>query len=130
MGVLLLAIGATLVLSALRHAITPEIWCLALSSAVSIGLLEIIRAARKDISAVYLIDGILQVGILALWGVNWRWVRTQDPCAAQHSSRRPLPIQGPPAAPLAIPVPPAATGSSSESAVSRSPTGPPHSAAF
>jgi VIT1/CCC1 family predicted Fe2+/Mn2+ transporter len=70
-SLLLLVIGATLLVAAIRRQKPLEIWCLAVGSAAGIALLEIVLIAEGAISAKYLMDVLIEVGILFLWAVSW-----------------------------------------------------------
>jgi hypothetical protein len=71
-GVLTLVIGATLCLAAYRRQGSPEILLLAFGSALGLTLLELIFVCQERISKVYLLDAIIQVGLVAFWVYGWR----------------------------------------------------------
>ena len=89
-GVLILAIGVTLLVAGARHASEgreaqpPEIWCLALGSALGLAVLQTVLVSRREISAVHLLDVGIQAVLLFLWAVHWfRRPTTSTPPAAQ-----------------------------------------------
>lgn len=105
-GVLILAIGVTLLVAGMRHlsegreAQSPEIWCLAVGSALGLSVLQIVLVSRREISSVHLLDVAIQGVLLFLWGVYWfRRPRSTEPPVAQ-------PITAPPVATVSLPDPP------------------------
>jgi hypothetical protein len=71
-GVLTLVIGATLCLAAYRRVGSPEILLLAFGSALSLTALEMVFVFHGRISAIYMIDACIQVGLVAFWVYGWR----------------------------------------------------------
>ena len=71
-GLLTLVVGATLCLAAYRRKGSPEVLLLAFGSALSLSVLELIFVFQKRISAVYLLDTCIQVGLVASWVYGWR----------------------------------------------------------
>ncbi len=105
MGVLILVIGATLIVAAVRRQQTPEVLCLALGSAAGLALLEFALVIGREISAIYLLDVALQVGLLVMWSMALLRQRTATkPSATPQDVPRATPIS---TAPTATPVPPA-----------------------
>jgi hypothetical protein len=67
-GVLILAIGGTLVLAARRGAVTPELRVLAAGSAAGLGAVDAWYAGlRRRISPVYLADAALEAALILAW---------------------------------------------------------------
>ncbi len=70
-GVLLLVDGVTLCLAAYRRQGSPEILVLAFGSAL--GLLAVdVHLVLRGYSPLYLLDAILQLGLVAFWIYGWR----------------------------------------------------------
>src|SRR5262249_20774599 len=106
MGVLILVTGATLIVAAVRRQQTPEVLCLALGSAAGLAGLQSALVVGREISAIYLLDVALQVGLLVLWTLallRRRTATTPPPSAAPQNVPRATPIS---TAPTATPVPP------------------------
>jgi len=80
-GVLVAVIGATLVVSAARRAprrppgdvagepppMPPEVPVLATASAAGLGAIDTVYAARGRIARIYLLDAVLEAGLVAAW---------------------------------------------------------------
>ena len=102
-GALVLVIGAALCLAAYRRAGSPEIMVIALGSALGMGIIETIFILHSRISALYLLDVIIQFGLVAFWVYGWRR-KTQQLAAASQSARvEPTPVT---AAPPSAVIPP------------------------
>ena len=70
-GVLVIAIGAVLIVAALRRRITPEILLLAVTSALGLAAIDVIYVSRGRISPVYLLDAAAELILVALWAFAW-----------------------------------------------------------
>ena len=71
-GVLVTVIGAVLLLAARRRRVTDEIVLLAVGSALGLAAIDVIYAVSGRISAVYLADALVEVGLALLWVAAWR----------------------------------------------------------
>ena len=71
-GVLVTVIGAVLLLAGRRRRVTDEIVLLALGSALGLAAIDVIYAVSGRVSAVYLADALVEVGLALLWLVAWR----------------------------------------------------------
>ena len=71
-GVLVTVIGAVLLLAGRRRLVTDEIVLLAVGSALGLAAIDVIYAVSGRISAVYLADAVVEVGLALLWLVAWR----------------------------------------------------------
>jgi hypothetical protein len=70
-GVLVAVIGAVLLLAAKRRRVTHEIVLLAVGSALGLAAIDVVYALSGRISAVYLADAVVEVGLALLWLVAW-----------------------------------------------------------
>jgi hypothetical protein len=70
-GVLMLVIGGTLCLAAYRKQGSPEVLFLAFASAGGVVLLDI-HFLSRGLSAVYLVDAVIEVGLVLFWVYGWR----------------------------------------------------------
>jgi len=66
-GVLVIAIGLTLMFSAWRGKLSMEAFVLGISSAVGLIFIDVIYHSRGTISAVYLVDAALQGAFCLAW---------------------------------------------------------------
>jgi hypothetical protein len=78
-GLLVTCVGGGLLGAALRGRVTPEIEGIAAGCAVSLGAIEVVYVARGRIRPTYLLDAVVQAGLLG-WGVAAR--RRDGPAAA------------------------------------------------
>ena len=69
-GVLVAAIGGSLLLARRRGRITPEIQALAVASAAGLAVSESIFAARGRISKIYLVDALVEAALVAAWAAD------------------------------------------------------------
>jgi len=69
---LLFLIGITLCVAAYYRDLSPPVVLLALGSAGLLALLEVVFVAEGRISGVYLLDVVLQAGVIGLWGYAWQ----------------------------------------------------------
>lgn len=82
-GALVTVTGATLVAAALRDRITPEIEGLAVASAVSLGTVDVVYAAARRISPIYLADAVVEAALA------FGWLATRRPAPRALPARRP-----------------------------------------
>lgn len=66
-GTLIAVVGATLGAAALRGRVTPEIRLLGAGSAAALAAVDVIYASQGRISPVYLLDAVVEAGIVAAW---------------------------------------------------------------
>src|SRR5262249_45539085 len=109
-GVRVLVIGATLCLAAYRKQGSPEVLTLAFGSALGLTALDLFSVVHRRISALYLLDAVIQVGLVAFWVYGWRRGKEENapgatPTAAPAGPAPPPPPRPPPQRP---PAPPAA----------------------
>jgi len=71
-GVLVTVVGAVLVSASRRRRITDEIVILAVGSALGLAGIDLIYALSGRISAVYLADAVVEIGLAALWAIGRR----------------------------------------------------------
>jgi hypothetical protein len=107
-GALVTVIGATLVVAAWRRQGSPEVFCLALGTALALIAVDVTFVVQRRISLVYLLDAAVEVGLVALWLYGWQTGRSElRRCAPQDAPvARVVPGDGVPTAPQAIPVAP------------------------
>jgi len=72
LGALVLVIGATLLVAAYRKQNTPEVFCLALGCAGIFAGLDLYFIVSGQVSPIYLVDVVIELGLLALWLSVWR----------------------------------------------------------
>jgi|SRR5579884_429096 len=102
-GVLVLAVGATLCLAAYRGQGTPEVLVLAFGCALGMAAVDV-NLVYRGLSAFYLVDAALEVGLVAFWIYGWKKAGPTL-AAAVASAAKAAPLT--PAASLpAPPVPP------------------------
>ncbi|HVS39082.1 MAG TPA: hypothetical protein VMS17_26220 [Gemmataceae bacterium] len=70
-GALIAVVGATMCTAAYRRRMSPEVLVLAIGSAAVFAAAELVFVFRGTISAVYLLDAAIEVGLLALWAYAW-----------------------------------------------------------
>src|SRR4051794_18415411 len=68
-GVLVLVIGVVLLLAAKHRRVTDEVVVLAVGSALGLAAIDMIYALSGRISAVYLADAVVEIGLALLWVV-------------------------------------------------------------
>jgi len=71
-GVLVTVIGLVLLSAARSRRITNEIVLLAAGSALALAGIDLIYALSGRISAVYLGDAVVEIGLAVLWAIAWR----------------------------------------------------------
>jgi hypothetical protein len=74
-GVLVCVIGAVLLAAARRRSISDELVLLAMGSALGLAAIDIIYSVSGRISAIYLGDALVEIGLAALWAIAWRRTR-------------------------------------------------------
>lgn len=70
-AVLVAVSGAVLLTAAYRRRISPEIVMLAVGQAIGLAAIDIIYASMGVISAIYLADAAVQLGLAAGWLFGW-----------------------------------------------------------
>jgi hypothetical protein len=91
-GALVLVIGAALLVASHGHETSRAVVFLALGSATALALVDVIFVLQGRISAVYLLDAIVQGGLVALWVHSWQVRRVQGRAPVAQV------VTGPPAA--------------------------------
>ena len=71
-GVLVTVVGAVLIAASRTRRITPEIVMLAVGSALGLAAIDLRYALTGRISAVYLADAAVEIGLSILWWIGWR----------------------------------------------------------
>jgi hypothetical protein len=66
-GALTSVVGASLGGAALNDRVTPETAALAVGTAASLGVIDVVYSARRRISPVYLLDAVAQAALLGGW---------------------------------------------------------------
>jgi hypothetical protein len=66
-GVLVAAIGASLLLSARRRRIAPEMRFLALASAAGLAAIDVTYVVKGRIAPVYLLDALTELALIEMW---------------------------------------------------------------
>ncbi|HEV8342832.1 MAG TPA: hypothetical protein VGR30_10725 [Candidatus Binatia bacterium] len=66
-GILVAVIGATLVVAGMNQRVTLEVLLLAIGSQLALIAIDVIYVAAKTISKIYLLDAILEIGLLLGW---------------------------------------------------------------
>lgn len=75
-ALLIAAIGAAIGMAGYRRQVSPEIPVLAVSSAAGLTAIDVIYVAKKRIRPIYLLDGLGEVGLIALWALAWPRTRS------------------------------------------------------
>jgi hypothetical protein len=70
-GLLITAVGVTLIVAATTGRITPEVAIAALGSAAGLAGIDFVFVSRGVISWVYLLDAAAEVGLIAWWAVAY-----------------------------------------------------------
>jgi hypothetical protein len=71
-GVLVTVVGAVLISASRRHRITDEIILLAVGSALGLAAIDLVYALSGQISAIYLGDAAVEIGLAMLWVIARR----------------------------------------------------------
>lgn len=66
-GLMIASAGVALTMAALRRNVTPEIRLLANGTAASLAGIDVVYGGSGRISRIYLLDAVVQRGIVALW---------------------------------------------------------------
>jgi len=82
-GVLVTAIGASLLVAAFRRQDTIEIGVLAIASAVGLLCIDVIYVTKQTIPPIYLADAVLEVMIIAGW-IHASYRRQSSSLRAMH----------------------------------------------
>jgi hypothetical protein len=77
-GLLVAAIGSGLALASYRRQLSPEMALVAAGSAAALATVDMVYVAKGRISPVYLIDAVIEAGVLAAWLRLWRSVAGQS----------------------------------------------------
>jgi hypothetical protein len=70
-GLLVTVVGAVLISASRRGRITPEVALLAVGSALSLATIDLVYALSGRISAVYLGDAVVEIGLALVWVIAW-----------------------------------------------------------
>jgi len=87
-GVLVSAIGATLMSAGARRTMTREVAGLAVGSAVGLASIDVFYAMRRRISRIYLVDAVLEGALVSLWTVFAINPPPSAPCPASPPVER------------------------------------------
>ncbi len=71
-GLLLMVTGLVLVMAAIRRRISPEIILLAIGNALVLTGIEMIYWYNGTLSAIYLLDAVLEILVIIGWLILWR----------------------------------------------------------
>ena len=71
-GVLVTVVGAVVISAARRRRITDEIVLLAVGSALGLAAIDLVYALSGRISAIYLADAAVEIGLAMLWVIARR----------------------------------------------------------
>lgn len=71
-GVLVSVVGAVLIAASRSRRVTPEIVMLAVGSALGLAAIDLRYALAGRISAVYLADAAVEIGLSLVWWIGWR----------------------------------------------------------
>ncbi|HZS32319.1 MAG TPA: hypothetical protein VFC42_02965 [Methylomirabilota bacterium] len=71
-GLLVAVIGGAVALAGARRRLTPELGLLAGASAVALGGIDAVYAARGRISRIYLLDAAFEATLGGAWAAAWR----------------------------------------------------------
>ena len=67
-GLLLVVIGAGLLVAAYRDQYDPALILIAMGSAAALLAIELVYVAQGTISRIYLVDALVEAGLIAWWG--------------------------------------------------------------
>jgi energy-converting hydrogenase Eha subunit E len=71
-GLLISVVGVALILAARRGRIAPEVRFLAAGSAAVLAAVDVVYALADRIWDVYLLDAVVEIGLVVLWGIVGR----------------------------------------------------------
>src|SRR5688572_15618498 len=75
-GLLVLAVAIVLGIGAWRRNIGLELGLLAITSAGFLGAIDVVYVAKRVIAKIYLVDAVLEAGLILGWLVCWQqWAR-------------------------------------------------------
>src|SRR5687767_9483846 len=66
-GVLVLAVGVTLLVAAARRRVTFETRVLAVTSALGLAAIDVVFSLNGTIRAVYLLDAVAEIALVVAW---------------------------------------------------------------
>jgi hypothetical protein len=66
-GLLVAVVGAMLALASKSRRITPEVVVVAAGSAAALATIDVVYVAKRRIAPVYLLDAVLELGLVAGW---------------------------------------------------------------
>jgi len=69
---LILVIGVVLCVAGYRRQAVPEVWTLALGSAVALLLVDVIFVFQRRIPPIYLLDAAVEAGLIGMWIYAWK----------------------------------------------------------
>jgi hypothetical protein len=78
-GVLVTAVGMTLVRAGGRGRVHPDVAFLGGLSALALATIDVVYVARRRISRVYLLDAVPELMLVAWWGRRGRGSGPEDP---------------------------------------------------
>lgn len=76
-GTLLIVSGAVFTVAALRKHITFEVALLAVGNALGLAIIEVVYVFNGRISAIYLLDTVVEIGLIIAWVYGW-WIRSKE----------------------------------------------------
>jgi len=85
-GALVLVIGVVLLVAGYRRQKAGEVVLLAVGSALALATVDVVFVSRGRISAIYLLDAVLEVALIALWVHAWVEERRSKSTAATASA--------------------------------------------
>src|SRR4026209_2272383 len=68
-GLLLVAIGAGLLLAVARRQFDPALVLIAMASATALLSIELVYVAKGVIARIYLLDALIEAGLLIVWAI-------------------------------------------------------------
>lgn len=68
-GALIAIIGCVMLLAAIRGRVSLEIALLAVGSAFALGAVDVVFVATRVIPPIYLLDALVEAGLLVIWSV-------------------------------------------------------------
>jgi hypothetical protein len=71
-GVLISVIGVVLLVAGFRRREGPEIPLLAVGSAAGLTGIDVVYVAKKRISPIYLLDALVELGLIGWWAFTWK----------------------------------------------------------
>ena len=66
-GLLITAIGAGLTTAGLRGRVTPDVKLIAVGAAAGLTVIDVVYGSRRRIARVYLLDAVVEVGLIGAW---------------------------------------------------------------